>query len=535
MTPPKFNPKFNQIFNQNSMSKHPATENFSCFPTIWEEGPTELADYSDEEEDNSLDNEDILSERDTWSEFDLEELGEISDKEDTWNKTEPDKFKFKTHSEIDYEGKGSKTTFTGISSISLETAQAFSAWQLYIPPEPVFRSLSAQSWWSDSSPLAFLSQEPTLAQISAIKGPNSTIGPTPVPEKRRNHPNAGQDVWKPSRPATKHYTHTWSKPWPELNTTYKETRSSLNESQDHPGQSKQSRPWNRQLQCSIETIRSQTTKFWNTPPETDTGNAPPVFIWCPSRIYLNLTSKPTTTKSGSLVTRWRRSSSKIQTQLMKCPRHIKHCQISSKRIPSWPWSPKLWPHTCLSNTTTEVKETPGLRISPRGGNHFSKRRSESENRYKNTKRKSGNKDIITLVTKSKTINIKRLQHKATAKADKVKAVKRTRRRTKRQLDQYRKYLELKPQISQSSFHLHFATTFLIFILIFIYLLFNRLDHHFRTFTFKNLWVCEKHYSLQTTALHWAKIAVTQCTDFLEILRPDMTYLIRIYTGTFPFQ
>jgi hypothetical protein len=60
-----------------------------------------------------LDNEDILSERDTWSKFDLEELGEISDKEDTWNKTEPDKFKFKTHSVIDYEGKGSKTTFTG--------------------------------------------------------------------------------------------------------------------------------------------------------------------------------------------------------------------------------------------------------------------------------------------------------------------------------------------------------------------------------------------------------------------------------------
>jgi hypothetical protein len=60
------------------MSKHPGAENFSCFSTIWEERPTELADYSDEEEDDSLDNDDTLSERDTWNEFDLEEFGEIS-------------------------------------------------------------------------------------------------------------------------------------------------------------------------------------------------------------------------------------------------------------------------------------------------------------------------------------------------------------------------------------------------------------------------------------------------------------------------
>jgi hypothetical protein len=77
MTPPKFNQKFNQTFNQKSTSKHRTAENFSCFQTIWEEGPTELADYSDEEEDDSVDNED------TWSEFGLKELGEISDEEDT--------------------------------------------------------------------------------------------------------------------------------------------------------------------------------------------------------------------------------------------------------------------------------------------------------------------------------------------------------------------------------------------------------------------------------------------------------------------
>ncbi len=172
MTPPEFNQKFNQTFNKKSTSKHSGAENFSCFTTIWEEGPTELADYySDEEEDDSLDNKDTRCEKDTWNEFDLEELGEVSDEEDTWSEAEPDESEFK----VDYEESGEKTTFTGISSLSVETAQAFSAWQLYIPPKHAFRSLSAQSWWSDSSQQAPLSQESTLTQISSIKGPNSTI------------------------------------------------------------------------------------------------------------------------------------------------------------------------------------------------------------------------------------------------------------------------------------------------------------------------------------------------------------------------
>ena len=123
-----------------------------------------------------MDNEDTLSERDTWNEFDLEELGEISDEEDTWSETEPDEFEFETHSEVDYKEPGDGTTFMGISSVSVETAQqAFSAWQPYIHPEPVFRSSSAQSWWSDSSQQASFSQEPILTQISAIRSPNTTI------------------------------------------------------------------------------------------------------------------------------------------------------------------------------------------------------------------------------------------------------------------------------------------------------------------------------------------------------------------------
>ncbi len=54
--------KFNQKFNQNSTIKSSVPHPFSCFPTILEERPSELVDYSDEEEDDSLDNEVTLSE-----------------------------------------------------------------------------------------------------------------------------------------------------------------------------------------------------------------------------------------------------------------------------------------------------------------------------------------------------------------------------------------------------------------------------------------------------------------------------------------
>jgi hypothetical protein len=128
---------------------------------------------------------------------------------------------------------------------------------------------------------------------------------------------------------------------------------------------------------------------------------------------------------------------------MKFPRHTKHRQKSSKRTPSWRWSPKRWPPICLSNTTTEVKETTERKISPHGGNHFSKRRSDdsennnksrnvsqtkdskskSESESKNKKRESDHKDIKTMMTDSKTKEVKRLQHNVTVKADKVKSKK----------------------------------------------------------------------------------------------------------------
>jgi hypothetical protein len=230
-------PKFNEKFNQNSTIKTSEAENFSCFPTLWEEGHTELADYFTDEEDDSLDNEDTISKSDTWSQPDFEELGEISDEEDTENEIEAAKFEFETINDVNYEEPSERAILKGISSISTETALAFSTWQPYIPPEPVFRSSSAQSWWSASSQQASLSQEPTLTQISTITSPDLTIEQTPaqmrmLPSKCKMRRSQQQD-WKQSRPAMKRYTHIWSKPWPKLSKTYKRTKNSRNKFQDH--------------------------------------------------------------------------------------------------------------------------------------------------------------------------------------------------------------------------------------------------------------------------------------------------------------
>jgi hypothetical protein len=96
-----------------------------------------------------------------------------------------------------------------------------------------------------------------LTQISSIKGPDTTIKQTPapmktVPSKQRMKRSPQQD-WKPFIPTTKRYTHIWSKPWPKLSKTYKGTRNSRNESQDHLEPSKQFKPWRRPLRPSLST------------------------------------------------------------------------------------------------------------------------------------------------------------------------------------------------------------------------------------------------------------------------------------------
>ncbi len=240
MTPPKFNQKF----NQNSTSYNSEQRNFSCFSNFEEEGTTELADYFSDKEDDSLDNEDRKSESDIWSQSHLDKLGEISDKEDdnsndedAWSEHRATKFGLKSIQEIDYEEVSEKNNLQQISSILNKAELAFSEWQPYIPPEPVFRNLFAQSWWSAFSQLASSSQDPTLIQISTIKGPIATTKQTQAPRlaispQQKITPSQQQD-WNSFRPATRHYTHIWRKLWPGSSGMCNRTNNSQNKFPDH--------------------------------------------------------------------------------------------------------------------------------------------------------------------------------------------------------------------------------------------------------------------------------------------------------------
>jgi len=246
---------------------------------------------------------------------------------------------------------------------------------------------------------------------------NTTKYDTNPDQDQRAH----QHSWKPSRPATKHCKCIWNKPWPGSSITCKGTRNWRKEFQDCPERSKPFNPWRPQLPFSDKANRNLNTKSRNMPPGADVGNTPQPFIRCPLRIYSTTMSGTITTKTGSLEKKWRRSSNKIPTCLTQFPRPIRHRQKNSRGTPSWPWSPRRWPHTCFSNTIMELRDTPTRKISPRGENPFSKRRSEDDNRSKSkesksesereskdSKRERENHYILVIMTDSKTKEIKRL-------------------------------------------------------------------------------------------------------------------------------
>jgi hypothetical protein len=286
MTPQKFNQKFNQNLTKESQGSN----KFSCFPTIEEEEDT----FSDGEETFS-DKEDTLSESDS-EKFEFEDKTPRSsihstflDEEDTLSESDSEIFEFED-----------QTPCSNIHSISKERGTIFSAWRPYIPPEPVFQSLSARSWWSASSLLASLSPEPTLTRISSINCSNSTMGQTPIPVstthtklKMKQSPQQG---WTPFKPATKCYKHNWNKPWPKSSITCKGTRNLWNEFHDRPERSKPFKPWKPQLPFSDKANRNLNTKSQNMPPETGVGNVLQPFTRCPSRIY-------STTMSGTITTK----------------------------------------------------------------------------------------------------------------------------------------------------------------------------------------------------------------------------------------
>jgi hypothetical protein len=222
MTPPKFN----QQFNQNLTSYGSEDENFSYFSNFEEGGPTELADYFSDEEEDNWGNQNLSRESDTWSQPDFNESEDFPDQEHTPSEFDTAIFGLQTINETSFENQGETNYLNGIYSLSEDTKLAFAAWQLFIPPEHAFQNFAAQSWPSDFLPQASSSQEPTLIQISTI----TTTKPTPAPilptSPRQKMALSQLKDWHSFRPATRPFTRTWTKPWPDSTKIYSRTRNS---------------------------------------------------------------------------------------------------------------------------------------------------------------------------------------------------------------------------------------------------------------------------------------------------------------------
>jgi hypothetical protein len=201
------------------------------------------------------------------------------------------------------------------------------------------------------------------------------------------------------------------------------------------------------------------------------------------------------------------------------------------------------------HTTATEKLIPKQTISPRGENHFSKRRSESEScsqqseSYHQYERitsksdtKSENKDVEVRNEEKLMTLLMNAKAKVTAKGDEVKAIEKTlvefRVEKEKHLD---KRIEAESPVTLLP---HFATTFNISILICIHITFtifilnnfisifksvasDTLDHHFQTFTIGDLSDCNMLCLSRQTASVQAKTSVK------AVANPDSIRLFRV--------
>ncbi len=172
--------EFNLKFNQNLTSRGAKEDHFSYFSNMEEEGPTELGDYfSDDEEDDSWDEEDLSSESNPWNHTNFNDPEEnFPHSQHTLSEWDPEISGLETIDEASFEDNSEANKLHCISGLSEETKLPFSTWQPFIPPEHAFRNCAALSQLSDFSSQASSSQEPTLTQISAI---STSTKPTPAP------------------------------------------------------------------------------------------------------------------------------------------------------------------------------------------------------------------------------------------------------------------------------------------------------------------------------------------------------------------
>ncbi len=291
----------------------------------------------------------------------------------------------------------------------------------------------------------------------------------------------------------------------------------------HHFRSKQSAQWEKRSTFSPTQVHKVKQ---NTPQKSNATNANQVSTHSKSRTCWNTRSATSTATTRY----WGRKLQKfyIRTPISRTKlwRITKHHQRSSKRIQSWPWSLKHSPHRCWLDTARTVRKHHKRKIYSQGENHFSKRRSESNNytqqsesysRYKRNKSKndiqSENKDTEVNNEEELETLLKTAKAEMTAKADEVKAIEKI-------LEEFRvekekpvdKRIEteasvtLPPHLATMSDSSIFTFTIFIFTFNFFISIFNPfvadpLDHHFQTFTIGDLSDCKlRHLSQQTASI-----------------------------------
>ncbi len=294
-TPPEFNLKF----NQNLTSRGTEDNHFSYFPNVEEEEHTELGDYfSDDEEDDSVDEDFLTCGNNLWSHTDFNNTEEnFTHSIKTLSEWDPVISGLETIGEARYEDDSDANKLNHISGLSEETKLAFSTWQPFIPHEHAFRNCAARSQLSDFSSQASSLQEPTLIQISTI----TTSTKLTQPPMKQTSPQMKTTLsppkdWPSSKPATRPSMNTWTKPWTKSTKIYNGTQNWRTELLDHPGPLEQYRHWKRPLQCSKESNHNQNTRFQNTPPVTDAGGEPQVCTQWKSRNSSTMKSRTNITQ-----------------------------------------------------------------------------------------------------------------------------------------------------------------------------------------------------------------------------------------------
>jgi hypothetical protein len=227
--------KFNLKFNQKSTTRCTEEDHFSYSSNGEDERAIELGDYfSDDEEDDTGDRQDLKSESILWSPTKFNKTEEKSPLSHAalseWNPVISGLETFEDHSEA---------KLNHISGLLEETQLGFSTWQPFIPLEHVFQNSAAQSQPSDFSSQASSSQGPTRIPISTIATSTKlTLLPMTQISPRQETSLSPPKDWLSSRPATKSFTNSWTKPWLESTKICNGIQNWRTESPDHQEQSK---------------------------------------------------------------------------------------------------------------------------------------------------------------------------------------------------------------------------------------------------------------------------------------------------------